>query len=285
MFLIPKNKVKIEIIVGDMKTIFSIFKTLHHRMSFQIYIPRDILKPYIKGIFIIESKEASDYKVIPDTAVVMGFQYSGSLAYHDSVKIKQLSKAGITGLMDTYRVFSNAAQTGTVLVVFSETGAAAFFSQEINELFSLSLSLDDLILGSQMDMVTEQLHECKTAQQRITVVENFLENRLNTKQTDELINLAVSIIKQYYGNIRIAVLAEKLHISQGRLEKRFRKVVGASPKKFASLVRMRTLVNKASKEETFTKLGLHAGYFDQAHFIKDFKSFTGETPEQFFKKI
>jgi methylphosphotriester-DNA--protein-cysteine methyltransferase len=105
---------------------------------------------------------------------------------------------------------------------------------------------------------------------------------MKNKGADELVNLAVSLIKQAAGNIKITSLAEQLHISQAQFEKRFRKKVGASPKKFASIVRLRNVLNMNPGKNNLLRAGLDAGYFDQAHFIKDFKSFTGQTPEQYF---
>jgi AraC-like DNA-binding protein len=255
-------------------------------MGFTTYIPCDILKPFIKTIAISKNEIASSYKVLPDTSIVMGFQYSGSLSYSkDNTKSIPLSSVGITGLMDTYRIFNNSENISTVLVMFSETGAAAFFNQGMHEIFGQSLSLDDLVLRSQMDVVAEQLGEAKTDIERINTVEKFLISRLKYKAKDELVNMAVNLIKQYTGNIKITLLAEKLNISQSQFEKRFRKTVGASPKKFASIVRLKHIIHSStSTGSNLTELGLDSGYFDQAHFIKDFKSFTGETPEQFLKK-
>jgi AraC-like DNA-binding protein len=254
-------------------------------MSFRTYLPSDTLKPFIKSFAISESDISASYKVLPDTSIVMGFQYSGKLFYSKDNKTISLSAAGITGLNDTYKIFNNSENIGTVLVIFSETGAASFFNQAMHEIFSLSLSLDDLILRSQIDIVAEQLNEAKSDLERIAVIENFLLARLNYKTKDELVNLAVILIKQYAGNIKIAQLTEKLNISQSQFEKRFRKIVGASPKKFASIVRLRHILHSTPvKENNLTQIGLDAGYFDQAHFIKDFKVFTGQTPELFFGK-
>ncbi len=253
-------------------------------MSFHTFIPCDILKPFVKSFAISENEKADSYKVLPDTSIVMGFQYSGKLSYSENNNAVPLSSAGITGLRDTYRIFNNSENTNTVLVMFSETGAGMFFNHSMHELFGNSFSLDDLMLRSQMDVVAEQLNEAKTDIERINHVEKFLIARINHKANDELVNLAVTFIKQHAGNIKITTLVEKLNISQSQFEKRFRKMVGASPKKFASIVRLKHILNTSSKRNSLTELGLDAGYFDQAHFIKDFKSFTGETPEQFLKK-
>lgn len=214
--------------------------------------------------------------------MVMGFQFSGRLSYTNADKTQVLSTAGITGLLDGYRLFSNTDKTGSVLVMFSETGAAAFFEQPMHELFNSSLSLDDILLRSQMDVVVEKLSEANNDTKRVAVIEEFLLSRLDHKISDELVTLAVSLIKQQHGNLKISSLHEKLNISQSRFEKRFRRMVGSSPKKFASIVRLNYLTKASPEKNGLLQLGLDAGYFDQAHFIKDFKSFTGQTPEQFF---
>jgi AraC-like DNA-binding protein len=251
-------------------------------MSFTTYIPCDPLKPFVRSFAISSSESASSYKIVPGTSIVMGFQYSGKLSYSSEDKSIPLHSSGITGLMDTFRIFSNTDHTGSVLVLFTETGASAFFKDPLYELFNQSLALDDLVLRSQMDVVSEQICEARSNEGRIRVVENFLLSRLKNAVPDELVALAVGLIQQTNGNIRIALLAEKLNISQSRLEKRFRKVVGASPKKFATIVRLRHILGSETSRSELTGLALDAGYFDQAHFIKDFKSFTGQTPEQYF---
>lgn len=254
-------------------------------MSFITYIPSDILKGFVNSFAISENEKADSYKVLPSTSIVMGFQYSGNLSYSkDSGKSIPLSPSGITGLMDTYRIFNNSSNIGTVLVMFSEIGAAAFFKEPLHEIFGQSLSLDDFILRSQMDVISGKLNDAKTDIERVNVIEEFLISRLNSKTHDELVSLAVNFIKQSGGNIKIALLSERLNISQSQFEKRFRKIVGASPKKFASIVRLKNITNSSPEKNGLTGLSLEAGYYDQAYFIKDFKSFTGKTPEQFFKK-
>lgn len=253
-------------------------------MSFTTYIPSEFLRPFVKSIAISVSESASSYKILPGTSIVMGFQFSGKLTYSQENKVIPLNSSGITGLMNHYRIFNNTANTGSVLVMFTETGASAFFKDPMHELFDQSLALDDLVLRSQMDVLTEQINEADADAERINVVERFLISRLNNKVPDELVTLAVSLIKQAQGNVKITTLAERLNISQSQFEKRFRKVVGASPKKFASIVRLGAILTAAPKSNQLTGLAIDSGYFDQAHFIKDFKSFTGQTPEQYFKK-
>jgi AraC-like DNA-binding protein len=96
-----------------------------------------------------------------------------------------------------------------------------------------------------------------------------------------LIIEAVKIIYQTKGTIRIKELNERLFISQSPFEKRFRKLVGATPKKFASIVRFNAVLDNLSNTKSLTDICYENNFFDQAHFIKDFKQYTGDTPENF----
>ena len=251
-------------------------------MRSETYIPCDILKPYIKSFIISESVEEQAYKVLPGTNLVLGFQYRGKLSLLSDKGNIPLSSSGLTGLHDSYRVFSNSANTGTVLVHFKDGGAATFIRHPIHELFRESISLDNFLLRSELLVLEEQLCEATTDLGKIKVVEQFLISRMRPELQDQLVLAALGIIHKSKGNIRIKELAEQLHISQSPLEKRFRQVVGASPKKFASIVRFKHALHSYDPGNSLTDLGYEAGFYDQAHFIKEFKSFTGETPEDFF---
>ncbi len=106
--------------------------------------------------------------------------------------------------------------------------------------------------------------------------------RLTPVPPDKLVSAALSIIHTNKGNIKIRELCTQLYTSQSPLEKRFRKAVGASPKKYASIVRFKHLLNQYPSATSLTGLGYEAGFYDQAHFIKEFKTFTGLTPENYF---
>lgn len=251
-------------------------------MRFDRYIPSVSLQPYIRQFVISENSEATEYKVLPGTSAVIGFQYRGSLQKIKGSREGSLSISGITGLLDSYQVFKNSANIGTVLVFFTETGASHFFKIPINEIFSESLSLDTFIPRSVMEMIEEQLAEAETDNQRIKIVEAFLLSQLQHRESDLLVSQALNLIISSNGTLRINELAQRLYISQSPLEKRFRKTVGATPKKFSSIIRINSVISNSGNDNSLTELGYAAGYFDQSHFIKDFKTFTGQTPEQFF---
>ena len=250
-------------------------------MRFDKFIPADELKPYIKYFVVSENECENEYKVLPSAGLVIGFQYKGHLSTVKEGSLGHLNSSGITGITDSYKIFRNSPGIGTILVYFTETGFAHFAAHPANDLFNLSLPLDDIFDKTSISEVEEKLAFAITDVQRIEIVEQFLLAQLKDIQTDKLIAEAVTLIYQSKGAIRIKELNKKLSISQSPFEKRFRKIVGTTPKKFTSIVRFNAVLDNLSEEKSLIEICYENNFFDQAHFIKDFKQFTGDTPEKF----
>lgn len=250
-------------------------------MRFDKYIPTERLKPYIKYFVVSENALEDEYKIFPSSGLVIGFQYKGQLSTIKNEGFYKLSMAGITGISDSYKVFRNSADIGTVLVFFTEIGFSHFASHPTNEFFNQSISLEHIFNKNDIDEIEERLALAHSDKQRIQVVEKFMLLQLKDIQTDKLIVEAVKLIYHSKGTIRIKELNDKLAISQSPFEKRFRKVVGTTPKKFASIVRFNTVLEDIKGTKSLTEICYENGFFDQAHFSKEFKQFTGESPENF----
>lgn len=248
------------------------------------YTPCDALKPYIQSLMVSESDLAQSYAVLPGTSLVMGFQYRGKLAYQGDKTAISLASAGITGILNTFRVFENTANTGTVLVIFKEAGAAHFFREPLHELYNESLSLEYFVSRNHLTSLEEQLSAANNNDERVKLVEHFLLSRLDQRKDDLMVIAAIERIRLSSGNIRMTGLAEQLYTSKSPLEKRFRQVVGTTPKKFANIIRMKSALF-AMQSPLVENDDYRMGHYDQAHFIHDFKNFTGTTPEQYLKKL
>jgi AraC-like DNA-binding protein len=250
-------------------------------MRFDKFIPTDKLKPFIHYFAISENTDEHTYKVLPSSGLVIGFQYKGQLSAVTNNKENALARSGITGLQDTFRIFKNISNTGTILVYFTETGIAHFTTCPPNEFFNQSISLDNLFNKALVAQTEEKLANAVTDLQRIRIIEQFLLWQWKERQDDKLVIEAVKLIYQSKGAIKIKELHEKLFITQSPLEKRFRKIVGTSPKKFASIVRFNAVLKTLGREKSLTDIAYENNFFDQSHFIKDFKQYTGDTPENF----
>lgn len=220
--------------------------------------------------------------MLPDTSLIMGFRYRGMTSYLTHAVDNALPFAVVAGLRKSIQLMRDGNDTANLLVVFHPAGAAAFLREPLHELFGEVLSLKEMKGYKQLNAVEDRLCEARTDRKRIQVIEQFLLSRLHQEAGDPLVAAAVEMIKGYHGKIRIEDLSRRLFISIDAFEKRFRRATGASPRRFANIVRMHTAINNL-QNHPIVKVALEAGYYDQSHFAKDFKLFTGKTPAEFLK--
>lgn len=252
-------------------------------MSIETRKPTEQLAPFVRNYLIIESGTGLVNKVLPDTSIVMAFRFKGSVNFVSEDNCDTLPVSAISGLRKTARIINYSKDAGTVLVIFKEAGAKAFLKEQLHELFGRSESLDNFINHQKLLFIEEQLAEAATNDQRIAIIERFLQTELMDYQPDKLVYTAMQKIRISGGIVKINELAGSLYISQDAFEKRFRKIAGASPKQFSSIVRMRSIIQRNQYVKNLTEMAYDGGYFDQPHFVKDFRLFTGQTPTDFFK--
>lgn len=252
-------------------------------MQITHYIPSPLLTPFIKGYTIIDSSgEELVNRILPSTAAAMALRLRGQTAYVSNDGKTGLPAMAFSGLRKSVRLIHYAPGTVTLVVLFKETGVAAFLKQPLHELFEDSISLDQFIPHSDMVMLEEQLAGADDNKAAVAIAERFLLSKLRAGKPDGLVAEAIRRIYVNNGTGKISTLTSELFISQDAFEKRFRKATGATPKQFSSIVKMKWLIQRTSASPTFLDMALDNGYYDQAHFNKAFKLFTGLTPGDFF---
>ena len=251
-------------------------------MNMQQYLPAAILQPYIKAYLLIESEAGMTNHILPDTNLVMTFRYKGNVTWSEANGQHSVPAIALSGIRKTTRIIQYEKNTANFLVIFREAGAAAFFDLPLHELSDLSITAGQLLTAGRVNKVEDKLAAATDDRQRIRAVEQFLLSLLKQQQPDLVVQEAIHKIRLSGGNIVIKELLSALPVSRDPFEKRFRKLTGTSPKQFAGIIRLRNVIHNYSPAQTLTSIAHNAGYFDQAHFIKDFRSFTGKTPHDFF---
>ncbi|MEN2414295.1 helix-turn-helix transcriptional regulator [Flavobacterium mesophilum] len=251
-------------------------------MKITDFSPTESLKPFIKTYRIIESQDELVNRVLPGTSLTIAFRCKGEVNYIKENYPDKLSVSTISGIRKSVRLIHYSKNTTTLIILFKETGATAFFKEPLHELFEESVPLDNFIPQQKINPIEELLAETKNHNQKIAIIEQFLLSKLYNYKPDKLISAAISLIQSKKGNVKIKELADTLFISQDAFEKRFRKTVGSSPKQFCSVIRMKAIIDQKQQNKNLIDLAIDAGYFDQPHFNKDFKLFTGQTPGEFF---
>ncbi|HYO97586.1 MAG TPA: helix-turn-helix domain-containing protein [Polyangiaceae bacterium] len=254
-------------------------------MRVTLYPPSELLAPYLQSFTVVESHEPQTRTLVPDACIVVGFRYAGAAALVRGDTRQELPNATFTGLRDQARCMCTAADSGVLLARFRAGAAAAFFQRPLHTTFGSALALEALAPAPEVRRTIEAVTGAADDAARIAVLERFLLERLRSVAHDALVSSALRAIEREPVSTRVGVLARQLGISCDRLEKRFRRVVGASPKRFARILRLRRSVDLYPSASNLTELAIAAGYCDQSHFIREFRAFTGEPPSRFFGSV
>jgi AraC-like DNA-binding protein len=181
------------------------------------------------------------------------------------------------------RRIRTSAGGGILLAKFHLAGAAQFFAEPLDELSGATQPLDLLLPPSELDRLVTRIAEAPSHPLRVAILEQLLIARLRNGPPDAIVTAAARAIESSRGAIRIRALARALAISQDPLEKRFRRQVGSTPKQLASLVRLRAAIAACRTGVPLARVAHQAGYYDQSHFIRDFRALTGEPPGRFLR--
>ena len=215
--------------------------------------------------------------VLPSTHVVLGFQFRGRVHAGDHT----LALAGVTGIQPTAKTYSYEANTGSLLVRFTPEGATCL-GVPVAELTGRSVALDALLPRMRVEQAHEQLSEAEDAATRIAVVERLLAEL--PYESDPLVTRAAKLLADARDEASVSAVAVALGVSERQLERRFLARVGVTPKRFATLRRFERAVARASTAPSLTAAALDAGYYDQSHFIRDFRRFVGSSPSKHFAR-
>lgn len=242
--------------------------------------PCAALRPFVRRLMVVEHSSQCDDLHLPGTGAVAAFNVRGECILDGKSRVPS---AGFTGLWDGPRRHEHRDGNTVVLVHFTPVGAACLVTEPLEEFANGTASLRSLAGESgDIERVEEQLNEAPNHARRVALLEAFLLARAARSEPDPLVAAAVEWIECAPLETRIAALTKHIGLSQSALERRFRRAVGVTPRKFASLVRLQRVLRLHEPGMRLTRLAASAGYFDQSHFIHEFRRFSGVTPSAYF---
>ena len=136
--------------------------------------------------------------------------------------------------------------------------------------------------GNEIDLILEQLSEADSFYDEKIVIEQFLISRSNKLKQRLPIDPVMVMLLRGGGLISIDRLAYESCLSNRQFERVFKNRMGLSPKFFSRLVRFSRawMIKETQPNINWLQLAHECGYYDQMHFIRDFKEFTDSNPSQ-----
>lgn len=170
-------------------------------------------------------------------------------------------------------------------VQFSSFGVYFLTGIPTHEMHNTLLDLDVFFSASDMDRLLSRLKEPSTFSEKFKLLESFIADHLELHHVDSRLPFAINAIKAEDG-LSIDGLSDSLGISSRALLKMFKKYIGMSPSYYRSIARFNKAANLLllGPDISLTKIAYECGYFDQSHFIKDFRKFGNISPSAFLQQ-
>ena len=257
-------------------------------MNHKIFEPQQNLAEWVKCYWTLESTFKNTplkNTIIPDGTMKLIFHYKDTYMHHPSDKESIiLPKCFLIGQLTRPYVVEPLGATGSFVVRFQPNGFLPFANIAVKEIQNTAVPLDKLF-GKDGEEIGERILKANSTSERIELIETFLLRRLTNKNTiDNIVKSAVDTIINANGQFSVNELSKQNNINRRQLARKFSSIIGLSPKQLSKTIRIQnTLKTLLTKEVTsLTDLAYENEYFDQAHFIKDFREFTGLTPKEFY---
>lgn len=250
--------------------------------------PAPSIEKYISCYCILENcmdpMPRRMFRLIPEAQPQLVLYY-GDDNYIDHQSDKRiLPDHPLIGPLTTYRLFEAIGKVGLFSIVFKAEGLSLLINDSLKGLNDRCLASD--LLGSFVNDLRNKILDAKNNQERISIADRELYYFFSKADTSKIklpFNSIIRFIKQKDGNIDIDKLASQCNCSLSKLERHFKEIMSISPKKYAKIIRFQKAIRKGVQSTDLMDIAISLGYYDQSHFIKEFKSFTGYTPSSYFK--
>lgn len=256
-------------------------------MQYQESKPFGRLASYIKCYWSIEYQNSGPSEpepIVPDGCIEIVFDLAD--------RFRQFNLDGSTEIQPDVLVAGQmrssvlVGPTGNVSLFgirFMPTGAARFFRGQLSELSDRITPLD-LVWGNSVNIVTERLAGVGSFAEKVAIVEELLDARLDfVDEMEPSVEQAVKLILKGNGLMPIPAIARSAGISDRGLVRKFRQLIGISPKSYSRIVRFQRVLRSFESDPLIEvpDVAIRYGYYDQSHLINDFRQYAGLTPTEF----
>ena len=145
----------------------------------------------------------------------------------------------------------------------------------------------DAVLGREIDRLREDLGEAGDDEARFALVERWLLQRMQARaQPPRSVSYALDVIRRGGDALRIGRLAEEIGLSHKHLLREFDRCVGLRPKTYARVCAFQRAIDWIGHKPAvdWADVAVACGYYDQAHFIHEFRAFSGLTPNSYLTR-
>lgn len=226
-------------------------------------------------------------KIIPDGFTEIIFNYRDVYQSRITGKWNLQSPNLLAGQLRTFFYLQNTGTTGSVAIKLKPAALTQLFGLQMDQYLDKIIDLDSLPnpgLRLLKDHVAELVSSGKNREENAVkkVLDDYM-SLIIENATENPLKQPLALIFQSNGKVEVKEMAAVAGISERQLERLFKTYIGLSPKYYARIIRFNYIFQLIqSKKSSCAEVIYQSGYYDQSHFIRNFKAFTGEDPSSYF---
>lgn len=253
-------------------------------MLFKRISPAPGLEQIIECYWIIENDDPAPQlqKIIPDGFCEIIFHYGDPYRIQLKADWETQSHSLLAGQIRQYFFLENTGISGVTGIKLQPAALTHLFNLDMHLFTDRVVPLPET-LGKRLEALEQSLLATRDHDVVVSLLDEYFTKLLSTTAyVPNAADNAVQLIFSHKGMIPVKDIIAQLGTSERQLERVFKKYIGLSPKFYARIIRFSTifqLIRENAPE--WVGLAYESGFYDQSHFIRNFKAFTGEDPSQY----
>jgi AraC-like DNA-binding protein len=258
-------------------------------MIYEVHLPAFPLNQFIESFVYFKDYNPTHVvdRFLPDGNIYVVIDLTDYPKFiHDNHSLKEVQSCRnvwFSGIRNNYITIPSGRDSEMFIINFHKGKAYPFVEMPMNELTDYVVD-GELVMSHEILEMREELLEQDSIKQKFEYAEQYLLKAFSNKLTVEpFIDYSVNLILRSSHTVAINYLSDKIGFSKKHFIKIFKEHVGVTPKSFLKIIRFQKAIQEiaATRTANWARIAHESGYYDQAHFINDFKDFSGFTPKQY----
>ena len=227
--------------------------------------------------------------ILPDGAVelIINLGDPQKLCHPDDYsRFTSFRHSWISGERTAPIVIDEAGDVHLIGVRLRAGGAWPFIGLPLSEFTGQVVELD-AVIGREINRLRDDLGQALDDEMRFDLMESWLFERMRARtQPPRAVSYALEVIRRGDDTVRIGQIANEIGLSHRHLLREFDRWVGLRPKEFARICAFQRAIDWIGQKPSieWADAAVACGYYDQAHFIHEFRAFCGLTPASYLAK-
>jgi AraC-like DNA-binding protein len=245
-----------------------------------------LLADYVRYFWVLEGDfsggQSYTHRTMASGCPELCFHYKGSFVeLLAGDRLEKSFTSGLHGQTQRFRRFRTEEDFGLFGAFLYPYAVPLLLGIPAEEINNQMVDIQTL-LGPSGEILEERMMLATGNAERARILSAFLESRLARAEPSRIIP-AIRQVIHTGGQLPIKSLSDQFFLSSRQFERVFKQYAGVAPKLFSRLLRFESSLSAYGlKNRSLTEIAYECGYYDQSHFIHEFREFSGHHPRHYF---